>query len=140
MNSPLKIVGNFLSMVATFTAESANKTTNSAKTGLPRTISALKVTVKAFKLFSTGLSTRLTSWWNKHPLAFPRTGKSNNLLSIIRLSWLVINCIYTACINTVLGARVESQRKRSHFAILFGQCFEATQPTCLSFTRTGKSL
>ena len=100
--------------------------------GLNTAFRDLKSTLIKIKLFLTGLSTQLISKWIKHPQAFLYTGKSSDLILIIRLYWLMICCICTPCINTVLGVRVESQRKRSHFAVLCRQCFAATQPTCVN--------
>ena len=86
------------------------------KIGLNTAFRDLKSTLIKIKLFLTGLDSQLISRWIRHPQAFLRTGKPSNLILIIRLYWLIICCICTPCISTVLGARIESQRKRSHFA------------------------
>lgn len=136
----LIIMGIFLSLVTNIASKKCLNSIKKVKNGLASIISSLKSNLNAVKLFPTGLSTQLTSRWIKHPQAIPRTGILNNLISIIRLNWLVINCIYTACMNTVLGARIESQRKRSHVAVLCWQCFAATQSTFVNSVSTGKSL
>jgi hypothetical protein len=136
----LKIVGNILPVLAKLPLKIKTKITSSLKTGLARIVSDLKVNLKQININATGLDTQLTSWWIRHPQAIPCTGISNYLNSIIRLNWLVINCIYTICINTFLGARIESQRKRSHFAFLCWRCFAATQSTFVNSISTGKSL
>jgi len=135
----LKRVGNLLSVTISFSQILLIRATQKLKTDLARNISTLKVTLKEFKLISTGLSTQLTSRWIKHPQAIPRKGKFNNLISIIRLNGLVISCFYTSCISIVLGAWIESLRKRSHVAVLCRQCFAATQSTFVTPCK-GKSL
>jgi len=135
----LRIVGNILPVVETIALKINIKIILSLKTGLARIVSGLKLNLKQISINATGLDTQLTSWWTRHPQAIPSKGKSNNPTSIIRLYWLVIDCIYTTCIYTILGARTESQRKRSHFAVLCRQCLEATQFTFVTNCK-GKSL
>ena len=140
MLNKIKSTGNLLLVLATPTQKPTKTAISELINALTRSLSDLKSNKKAFKLLTTGLSTQLTSRWIKHPQAFPSTGKLNNLLSIIRLNGLVISCFYTNFIKTVLGARIESQRKRSHFAFLCWQCFEATQSTFVNSVSTGKPL
>lgn len=134
----LKIVGSILPVLATLPNKIKIKVTSILKIGFACIVSVLKVNLKEISINSTGLSTQYTSWWIKHPQALPSVEKSNTLISIISLNWLVVYCIYTKCINTFLGARIESQRKRSHFAFLRWRCFAATQSTYLKLISVGK--